>query len=130
MGSTAAILERLVTLQGDDLPVRGADQPATPWVGWDIEEVAAADAPIEIGVELLSGAEVAADAGAGPVSVTVSGTSIGPMSMAPGADGWRAALPPMPAGTYAVTVEVKNAWYGTSVYATSPLAVLDMDATP
>lgn len=130
MGSTAEILERLVTLQGDDLPVRGADQPATPWVGWDIEEVAVAHAPIDVGVELLSGAEVAADTGAGPVNVTVSGTSSGPMSMALGDDGWRATLPPMPGGAYEVTVEVKNAWYGTSVYATSPLAVLDVDATP
>lgn len=47
MGSTAAVLERLVTMQGEDLPVRGTDRPAMPWVGWDVEEVALAGTGVE-----------------------------------------------------------------------------------
>ncbi|MCA1695314.1 MAG: hypothetical protein LC749_11585 [Actinobacteria bacterium] len=41
MGLTAAVLERLVTMQGEDLPVRGTYRLAMPWVGGDVEEVAA-----------------------------------------------------------------------------------------
>ena len=128
MGSTAAVLERLVTMQGEDLPVRGRDRPVMPWVGWDVEEVAAAGTGIEVGAEVHHGSDGPTDVVGSAATVTVTGGAnrlVVPMAW--GEQGWRAVLPPLPVGAYQVDVEVKGAWHGTSVYASTPLVVIDSD---
>jgi hypothetical protein len=128
MGSTAAVLERLVTMQGEDLPVRGTDRPAMPWVGWDVEEVAPAGTGIEVGAEVHHGTEGPQDVVGSAATVVVTGGAdplVVPMTW--GEQGWRAVLPPLPVGSYKIDVEVKGAWHGTSVYASTPLVVVDRD---
>lgn len=128
MGSTVAVLERLVTMQGEDLPVRGRDRPAMPWVGWDVEEVAAAGSGIEVGAEVHHGAEGPTDVvGSAATLVVTGGANRLVVPMMSGEQGWRAVLPPLPVGPYQIDVEVKGAWYGTSVYASTPLVVVDGD---
>ena len=51
-----------------------------------------------------------------------------PLPMTLGGDGWRATLPPLDEGVYRLDIEVKDAWHGTSVFASTPLAVLDPPA--
>lgn len=129
MGSTAAMLERLVTMQGEDLPVRGTDRPAMPWVGWDIEDVAPTGTQIEVGAQLHHGDEGPSDVVGSAATLVVSGGAaplVVPMAAA--GYGWRAVLPPLPVGAYQVDVEVQDAWYATSVYASTPLAVIDSDS--
>jgi hypothetical protein len=128
MGSTTAVVERLVTMQGEDLPVRGRDRPAMPWVGWDVEEVAVAGRGIEVGAEVHHGAEGPTHVVGSAATLAVTGGAnalVVPMRL--GEQGWRTALPPLPVGAYQIDVEVKGAWYGTSVYASTPLVVIDRD---
>jgi hypothetical protein len=125
MNSTAAMVESLVTMEGDDLPVRGADRPKMPWVGWDIEEVVAADTEIEIGAEVHHGTEGPQDVVGSSASVVVSGFQPSlSIPMSRGEKGWLVVLPPLPMGIYQLNVEVKGAWYGASVYASTPFAVV------
>jgi len=126
MGSTAEVLQRLVTMQGEDLPKRGTDRPVMPWVGWDVEEVVAAGTQVEVGAQLQHGAVGPTDVVGSGASIVVSGNSVqAAVPMRWDERGWRAVLPALPAGTYQLDVEVKDAWFGTSVFASSPLAVVD-----
>jgi hypothetical protein len=126
MGSTAAVVERLVTMQGQDLPVRGRDRPVMPWVGWDVEEVAPAGAGIEVGAEVHHGFEGPTDlVGSAATAVVAGGADPLVVPMTWGEQGWRAVLPPLPVGPYQIDVEVKGAWHETSVYASTPLVVID-----
>lgn len=133
LGTAAAIKERLVTLQGDDLPTRGVDEPTMPWVGWDVEDTVPAGQGTTVGVELRDrGASRSATPGrTATLSVTGAGP-LEPIGMMLGADGWQATLSPLPEGVYGLNVEVKDAWHGASVYASTPLAVLEPpeDARP
>lgn len=128
MGSTPAVIERLVTLQGGHLPLRGGQQPERPWLGWDVEEVVAAGAEFEVGVWVQPGATGPQEVTGRAASITVTGgpTRIGPLSMAFGERGWRALLPSLPVGLYHLDVEVKDAWNGMSLFAeTVPIAAVD-----
>jgi hypothetical protein len=129
MGSTAAVLQHLVTMQGEDLPVRGsADRPAMPWVGWDVEEVAPAGTQVEIGAQVQHGSNEQRDTVGDAATLVVSGgVDRLVVAMTAGEQGWRAVLPPLAVGLYRVDVEVAGAWHGTSVYASTPLAVVDTD---
>jgi hypothetical protein len=125
MGVTSAVIEKLVTLQGDDLPIRGTDRPPAPWVGWDLDDA------VPAGQETAVAAMVHHGAG-GPDEVTGTGATLAlsggsqrvSLPMTRTDDGWRATLPPLPEGTYEVAIEVKDAWYGTSLYASIPLAAV------
>jgi hypothetical protein len=129
MGSTAAILQHLVTIQGENLPIRGtSDRPVMPWVGWDVEEVAPTGTEIEVGAQVYHGSDGPRDTVGSAAALVVSG-GVDPLvvAMTMGEQGWRAVLPPLPVGLYRVDVEVAGAWHGTSVYASTPLAVVDTD---
>ncbi|MBV9312166.1 MAG: hypothetical protein JO100_00210 [Pseudonocardia sp.] len=69
MGTTEVVIERLVTLQGEDLPMRGTDRPPWPWIGWDVDDTIPADAQIVIGAQLHGGA-------GGPSEITGSAASL------------------------------------------------------
>jgi hypothetical protein len=128
MGSTAQVLERLVTMQGDDLPKRGSDRPVMPWVGWDTDEVVPVGMEIEVGAQLHHGTVGPQDVTGSAATIVVSGAATPvSVSMRLTEQGWRVVLPPLPEGTYQLDVEVRDAWYGTSVYASTPLAVDDAD---
>lgn len=71
-----------------------------------------AEGPIDV---VGSAATLALTGGANPLVV--------PMTL--GEQGWRAVLPPLPVGPYQIDVEVKDAWHATSVYASTPLVVMD-----
>jgi hypothetical protein len=133
MGSTAAILDVLATLQGADLPVRGGTRPLMPWLGWDVEETVPAGAAVEVGAEVQPGEAGPSEVAGSAATLVVSGGAAPlPVPMAAAGPGWRAVLPPMPAGAYQLDIEVKDAWHGTSVYATTPLSVIEppTDAVP
>lgn len=126
MGSTAQVMERLVTMQGEDLPIRVSARPAMPWVGWDADEIVATETEIELGAKLHYGAAGPQNMTGSAATIVVSGAAA-PVSagMTLQEQGWRVVLPPLRAGTYQLDIEVKDAWYGTSVYASTPLAVDD-----
>jgi len=125
MGVTSAVGEKLATLQGDDLPVRGTDRPPAPWVGWDVDDTVPAGQETAVAVSVHHGAT-------GPVDVTGSGATLvlsggpRPMSlpMVRTENGWHASVPALPEGTYDLAIEVKDAWHGTSLYASTPLAAV------
>jgi hypothetical protein len=97
-----------------------------PWVGWDVEEVAPAGTGIELGAEVHHGAEGPTDVVGRAATLVVTGGAnplVVPMTW--GEQGWRVVLPPLPVGAYQINVEVKDAWHGTSVYASTPLIVVD-----
>ena len=126
MGSSAAVVEKLVTLQGDDLPVRGTDRPPMPWIGWDVDDTVPAWQETEIGAQLHHGAAESVDTVGGAANLVVSGEGRRVlMPMAPESTGWRVTLPPLPEGVYRLDVEVRDAWHGASVWGTVPLAVLN-----
>lgn len=131
MGSTPAVLELLTSLLGEKLPGRGNLRPDRPWVGLDLDDVVPAGAETRLGAELFAG-EAGGTAGpgtGGAVTLTPSvQAGIGPITLVADGASWRAALPPLPAGLYEVTVEIKGGWYGTSVYASAPLAVVDAES--
>ena len=56
MGTTAAVVEKLVTLQGEDIPVRGTDRPPMRWIGWDVDDTIPAGQETVVGAELHHGA--------------------------------------------------------------------------
>lgn len=100
-----------------------------PWVGWDIEDIALTGTQIEVGAQLHHGDEGPSDVVGSAATLVVSGGAaplVVPMAAA--GYGWRAVLPPLPVGAYQVDVEVQDAWYATSVYASTPLAVIDSDS--
>jgi len=133
MGSTAAVVEKLVTLQGDDLPVRGTDRPLMPWIGWDVDDLVVSEQETDIGAELHHGAAGPVEAAERPAALFLSGNGHRvPLPMRREPSGWRATLPPLPEGVYRLDIEVRNAWHGTPVWGTTPLAVLDPppDAQP
>lgn len=129
MGTTAAVLEKLVTLQGEDIPVRGTDRPPAPWVGWDVDDTIPAGQDTVVGAELHHGAAgpVAGAGRAALLVVTGAGRRV-PVQMTLEAEGWRGTLPPLAEDVYRLDVEVKDAWHGSSVFASTPLAVLDPPA--
>jgi hypothetical protein len=99
-----------------------------PWVGWDVEEVALVGTGIEVGAEVHHGAEGPTDVvGSAATVVVTGGTNRLVVPMAWGEQGWRAVLLPLPVGPYQINVEVQGAWHGTSVYASTPLVVVDAD---
>jgi hypothetical protein len=133
MGTTAAVVEKLVTLQSDDIPVRGTDRPPMPWIGWDIDDTVPASKETVVGAELHHGASQPVEGSGSAASLLLTGREKRILvAMTLGADGWGVTLPPMHEGVYRLDIEVKDAWHGTSVFASTPLAVLDppTDAEP
>jgi hypothetical protein len=127
MGSTAAIVEQLLTLQGGELPVRGAARPAVPWVGWDRDETAVIGEEVVVGAEVQAGQSGAQDdvVGGSATLVVTGAVEQARVSMVLDGRQWLARLAPLPAGAYRLDVEVKDAWRGASVFASTPLAVVD-----
>jgi hypothetical protein len=130
MGSTPAPMDLLTTLVGDKLPGRGQLRPDRPWIGLDIDDVVASGAEIQLGAELLAGGAggVTTSGTGGTARLVPSGQAGGTTPDAPlvaDGTGWRATLPPSPPGLYEVHVEIKGGWYGTSVFASAPLAVVE-----
>jgi len=83
---------------------------------------------IEVGAEVHHGCDGPTDVGGSAASLAVTGGAdrlVVPMRW--GEQGWRAVLPPLPVGLYEVNVEIKGVWHGTSLYASTPLVVVDSD---
>lgn len=122
LGSTAAMVGQLKTVQGEDLPLRGSERPESAWAGWDLDEVTAAGQEIDITVEVHRGAHDARDEPGTAATVVLGGRRY-PMT----AEGqrWRVRVPPPVAGPHEVHVEVTQAWDESSVYGSMPLVVVD-----
>jgi hypothetical protein len=129
MGSTAAVLQHLVTMQGENLPIRStSDRPAKPWVGWDVEEIAPAGTQVEVGAQVHHGSHGPREVVGSAATLVVSGgVDRLVVAMTAGEQGWRAVLPPLAVGLYQVDVEVTGAWHETPVWASTPLAIVDTD---
>ena len=122
MGSTAALLGQLVTVQGEDLPLRGAERPEDPWVGWDLDEVAATGREVDIRVEVHRGAHDTRDEPGAAATVVVGGQRHPMVANGPR---WHVRVPPLAAGAHEIHVEVTEAWNGSSIYGSMPLVVVD-----
>ncbi|MGH3754862.1 MAG: esterase/lipase family protein [Pseudonocardiaceae bacterium] len=131
MGSAVGMMQQLVTLQGDDIPIRGSDRPSRPWVGWDVDDLVVAGSEIEVGAQLHHGAEGLPQGTGSAATVTLANgdpsTGPGPTRhpMTPVEDGWRVVLPPPLTGVHDIHVQISDAWYGTAVHGSTQLAVLD-----
>jgi lecithin:cholesterol acyltransferase len=124
MGGTPAVMDLLGVLLGDGLPTRGNLVPERPWVGFDLDDTALSGVDIPLGADLLG----APDGPGSSATVTITGEHVPRTVPFVARDGrWETVLPPLSAGLYEVTVEIKDAWFGASVYGTAPLAVVEPD---
>ncbi|MFC4068253.1 esterase/lipase family protein [Actinoplanes subglobosus] len=123
MGSIADPVDVLRSYAGEPIPTRGGELPDRPWLGLDLEDFAVAGEPEPLTVNVLP-APLAAD------RVRMSVTPIGggprqvrdllPDPNCPAGTRWRGELPPLPAGSYDVTVEA-----GVDLTAQAQVVVLD-----
>ncbi|MCX4761732.1 hypothetical protein OG562_12245 [Streptomyces sp. NBC_01275] len=107
LGSASVAIDVLAEYAGDSLAAVRGDQPERPWLGLDLDETVPAGRPVAVSVTLCGvGADerTRVQIRARPLAGGQGGGA--PWQPCPRVDEgrWRADLPPLPPGTYAVEV--------------------------
>jgi hypothetical protein len=129
MSGTPSVRGLLMSLLGDRLPTRGGSTPDRPWIGWDLDDVVPAHNETPLEVEVLGDVDTAGDSAMIRITPEIPTPSRPPVSepMTVRDRRWQAVAPPLPPGTYSVSVQVENVHHGSSVYGQIPLVVVEPD---